>query len=64
MSPRVALALDIVQEEALCEANGVSFLSFPIGDRDVPSSTRSKIQVAKRSSVNHWAYDVFLVHGS
>lgn len=25
---------------------------------------RSKIQVAKRFSVNHWAYDVFLVHGS
>lgn len=44
--------LDIVQEEALCEANGVSFLSFPIRDRDIPSSTHKTLQLAE-SIFNH-----------
>lgn len=30
--------LDIEQEQACCEAAGISFLSFPIRDRDVPTS--------------------------
>ena len=30
--------LDIEQEQACCEAIGISFLSFPIRDRDVPQS--------------------------
>jgi protein-tyrosine phosphatase len=30
--------LDILEEGALCEANEISFLSFPIRDRNVPSS--------------------------
>lgn len=30
--------LDVLQEEACCKAKGVSFLSFPIRDRDVPTS--------------------------
>lgn len=30
--------LDIAEEQPLCEANGISFLSFPIPDRDVPPS--------------------------
>lgn len=28
--------LDVVDEQAFCEANGIHFLSFPIKDRDVP----------------------------
>jgi protein-tyrosine phosphatase len=32
------MELDIVQEQALCEAHGISYLSFPITDRDVPLS--------------------------
>jgi len=39
--------LDIVQEEPLCEANGLSFLSFPIRDRDVPSSTHETLQLVE-----------------
>jgi len=39
--------LDIEQEQACCEAIGISFLSFPIRDRDVPQSipeTRKLVQ--------------------
>ena len=30
--------LDVLEEEACCESKGISFLSFPIRDRDVPTS--------------------------
>jgi len=39
--------LDIVKEEAICESNGISFLSFPIKDRDVPSSTQETLKFAQ-----------------
>ena len=38
--------LDIAEEQALCEANGISFLSFPIPDRDVPPSGREALEFA------------------
>jgi protein-tyrosine phosphatase len=38
--------LDIAEEQALCEANGISFLSFPIPDRDVPPSGREALDFA------------------
>ena len=39
--------LDIVQEKALCEANEISFLSYPIRDRDVPSSGEEALKFAQ-----------------
>ena len=39
--------LDIVEEQSLCESNGISFLSFPIKDRDVPSSTQETLKFAQ-----------------
>lgn len=33
-----AAELEIAEEEALCMAHGISYLSFPIPDRDVPPS--------------------------
>jgi|SRR5215813_6963731 len=44
--------LELVKEEALCEANGVSFLSFPITDGRVPSSTEETLKFAESIS-NH-----------
>jgi protein-tyrosine phosphatase len=38
--------LDIVGEQTLCEANGISFLSFPIPDRDVPASEQEALDFA------------------
>ena len=38
--------LDIAEEQALCEANGIAFLSFPIRDRNVPSSGREALGFA------------------
>lgn len=38
--------LDIAEEQALCEANGISFLSFPIRDRNIPSSGRETLDFA------------------
>jgi len=38
--------LDIAEEQALCEANGISFLSFPIPDRNVPPSGRETLDFA------------------
>lgn len=42
--------LDIVEEDALCEANGISFLSFPIRDRNVPSSTQDTLKFVQSIS--------------
>ena len=39
--------LDIAEEQALCEAGGVSFLSFPIPDRGVPPSSREALEFAR-----------------
>jgi len=38
--------LEIAEEQALCEANGISFLSFPIRDRNLPSSGREALEFA------------------
>ena len=38
--------LEITEEQALCEANGISFLSFPIPDRNVPPSGREALDFA------------------
>jgi len=39
--------LDILDEQALCRANGITFLSFPITDRSVPSSKREASDFAR-----------------
>ncbi len=38
LMPDEMAELNLAEEEALCRANGIQFLSFPIGDRAVPSS--------------------------
>ena len=42
--------LDIVGEQALCEANGLLFLPFPIPDRGVPQSEREALDFARSLS--------------
>ena len=42
--------LEIAEEQALCEANGISFLSFPIPDRNVPPSKRDALDFARSLS--------------
>jgi protein-tyrosine phosphatase len=44
--------LDISEEQALCEAEGISFLSFPIPDRDVLPSEREALDFAR--SLSHY----------
>jgi len=41
------LELDLLEEQTLCLANGISFLSFPIPDRNVPSSKREASDFAQ-----------------
>ena len=38
--------LDIAEEQTLCGANGIAFLSFPIPDRNVPPSGREALDFA------------------
>jgi len=40
--------LDIAAEQALCEANGISYLSLPIQDRNIPPSKRDALNFARR----------------
>ncbi len=39
--------LDIAEEQVLCEANGISYLSFPIPDRNVPPSKIEALNFAR-----------------
>lgn len=38
--------LDIAEEESFCRANGIAFYSFPIPDRNVPSSETETLNFA------------------
>jgi protein-tyrosine phosphatase len=40
--------LDIAEEKLLCEANGISYLSFPIRDRDIPLSKQDALIFARK----------------
>lgn len=40
--------LEIVEEAALCQAHGISYLSFPVCDRGVPASKRGALNFASR----------------
>ena len=39
--------LDVLKEEACCASKGISFLSFPIRDRDVPTSVEETRKFAR-----------------
>ena len=39
--------LDIAEEKSLCEENGISYLSFPIRDRNIPLSKRDALDFAR-----------------
>jgi protein-tyrosine phosphatase len=39
--------LDVAEEKSLCEANGLKYLSFPIGDRNIPPSERAALDFAR-----------------
>lgn len=38
LTPDEVAELNLAHEAALCQANGIQFMSFPIVDRDIPSS--------------------------
>ncbi|MFL6208253.1 MAG: dual specificity protein phosphatase family protein [Pyrinomonadaceae bacterium] len=40
--------LEIAEEQSLCEANGISYLSFPIKDRNIPLSPRGTLDFARK----------------
>lgn len=44
------LELDLLDEQTLCQSNGISFLSFPIPDRSVPSSKQDALEFAQSIS--------------
>jgi protein-tyrosine phosphatase len=39
--------LDIADEESLCAANGISYFSFPIRDRNIPPSKQDALNFAR-----------------
>ena len=39
--------LEITEEKSLCEANDISYLSFPIKDRNIPFSKRDTLDFAR-----------------
>ena len=41
LTPDEVAALRLEEEETLCQANGIHYLSFPIADRDVPTSRKA-----------------------
>ena len=48
LEPEEITELDIAEEKSLCEANGISYLSFPIRDRDIPLSKRDALDFSRR----------------
>ncbi len=47
LEPEEITELDIAKEKSLCEANGISYLSFPIRDRNIPLSKRDALDFAR-----------------
>jgi protein-tyrosine phosphatase len=47
LEPEEITELDIAEEKSLCEANGISYLSFPIKDRNTPFSKRDALDFAR-----------------
>jgi protein-tyrosine phosphatase len=47
LEPEEISELDIAEEKSLCEANGISYLSFPIRDRNTPFSRRDALDFAR-----------------
>jgi protein-tyrosine phosphatase len=39
--------LDLTEEAALCQANGIEFLDFPVTDRSVPESTQKTAEFVR-----------------
>jgi protein-tyrosine phosphatase len=50
LEPHEITELDLAAEQALCEANEILYLSFPIPDRDVPSSKMDALNLARSLS--------------
>ena len=47
LEPEEITELDIAEEKSLCEAHGISYLSFPIKDRNIPPSKRGALDFAR-----------------
>ena len=54
--------LDITAERILCEANGISFLSFPIADRNVPPSKREALDFIQTLANLLWVGKSVVIH--
>lgn len=48
LTPEEVAELDLGNEEALCRAHGLEFISFPVEDRGVPTSMASARQLVER----------------
>jgi protein-tyrosine phosphatase len=46
LMPNEISELDLGHEQSLCEANGIQFRSFPIVDRDIPTSKTAVAELA------------------
>lgn len=47
LEPDEVTELDIAEEKSLCEVNGISYLSFPIKDRNIPFSKRDALDFSR-----------------
>jgi protein-tyrosine phosphatase len=48
LEPQEIGELNLLEEKALCEANGITYLSFPIPDRGLPREGRDALEFARR----------------
>ena len=47
LTPEETATFDLTNEAALCSSNGIEFVSFPIPDREVPSSRSETLRLVK-----------------
>jgi protein-tyrosine phosphatase len=48
LTPDEVSDLGLAEEAAVCQSHGVEFLSFPLADRSIPSSTEAVLELAGR----------------
>jgi protein-tyrosine phosphatase len=62
LTPDEVASLELAEEERLCEANGIHFVSFPITDRSIPPSKSAAQELVTRLAKNFAAGKKIAVH--
>ena len=62
LTPEEIAELDLQEEEALCHAVGLQFLSFPIPDRSIPADQDTALRFATKLNGLHGAGKRIVIH--